>query len=126
MGWSFGGGAVLAALGRHTAADVIFTRTIAYYPYCADVGPWSHSIPVLVLWGDSDTVAPHHLCKSAFETSRARGANITIIDYPGARHAFDVADLPPKMEYRFGTVGYHPQAAAEAWKEVTRFLGSTR
>ena len=126
VGWSYGGAAVLAALGRHSAEQVILTRAIVFYPYCADIGPWSQRTPVLALWGNADNVAPQRLCKSTLEASAARGADIKIVDYPGAQHGFDNAALPPKMEYPFGTLGYHPQAAAEAWEEVTRFLGVTR
>ncbi|MBM4348411.1 MAG: hypothetical protein FJ106_00730 [Deltaproteobacteria bacterium] len=121
MGWSYGGGAVLSALGGHSADQFIFNRVILYYPACSGVGPWSNPIPVLVLRGGSDNVAPPSLCESAFGTSPGK-ANLKIIDYPGAYHIFDWPDLPPKMEYPFGTVGYHPQAAAAAWEEVKRFL----
>lgn len=123
MGWSFGGGAVLAALGSHSADQLIFTRAIIYYPYCAGVGPWSNRIPVLVLRGGSDTVAPQRLCESALGTGTSK-ADVKIIDYPDALHGFDISELPPKMEYQFGTMGYHPQAAAAAWDEVQRFLQS--
>ena len=125
MGWSYGGGAVLAALGSHSADQLIFTRAIVYYPFCAGVGPWSNPIPVLVLRAGSDNVADHRLCESALGTGSGK-ANVKIIDYPGAQHAFDWSELPPKMEYPFGTVGYHPQADAAAWAEVQRFLQSGR
>lgn len=125
IGWSYGGGAVLAALGGHSADQLIFTRVILYYPACSGVGPWSNPIPALVLRGSSDNVAPHSLCESAFGTGSGK-ANVKIIDYPGAYHIFDWSELPPKMEYPFGTVGYHPQAAAAAWEEVKRFLQSGR
>ncbi len=35
---------------------------------------------------------------------------------------FDVPELPEKMEYRFGTLGYNETAAKNAWKEVMGFL----
>jgi hypothetical protein len=41
--------------------------------------------------------------------------------YPGARHVFEVSELPAKMRYRFGTIGYDPQAGAAAWEEVQGF-----
>lgn len=122
LGWSFGGGSVLAALGSHGADQLVFTRAIAYYPYCDGVRPWSNRIPVLVLRGGADDVAPQRLCEPALVGSRA---DLKIVDYPGAQHAFDIPDLPPKMTYPFGTVGHHPQAAAAAWDEVQRFLRST-
>jgi dienelactone hydrolase len=125
MGWSYGGGAVLAALGNHSADQLIFTRAIVYYPYCASVGPWSNRIPVLVLRAGSDNISLHHMCESTLGTGSGE-ANVKIIDYPGAQHAFDFSELPPKAVYALGTVGYHPQAAAAAWEEVLRFLQSGR
>jgi dienelactone hydrolase len=125
IGWSYGGGAVLTALGSHSADQLIFTRAILYYPLCAGVEPWSNPIPVLVLHGGSDNVAPPQICESAFRIGAGR-ANVKIINYPGAYHCFDFSELPSKMEYQFGTVGYHPQAATAAWEEVKRFLQSGR
>lgn len=125
MGWSYGGGSVFAALGSHSADQLIFTRAIVYYPFCQGLAPWSNPIPVLVLRAGSDNVAPHHYCKSALGTGSAT-ANIKIIDYPGAQHCFDFSELPPKMDYAFGTIGYHPQAATAAWEEVKQFLQSGR
>ena len=126
MGWSYGGGSLLAALGSHSPDQLIFSRVIAFYPYCGGGGePWSHRTPVLVLLAGDDDAAPPHRCKSMLETSSGQG-DVKIIEYPGARHAFDSSELPPKMEYAFGTLGYHPQAAAAAWAEVIRFLQPTR
>ncbi len=125
IGWSYGGNAVLAALSSHSVDQLIFTGAILYYPACAGVGQLSNPIPVLVLRGVSDNVAPHSLCESALRTGSGK-ANVKIIDYPGAYHIFDWPELPPKMEYPFGTVGYHPQAAAAAWEEVKKFLQAGR
>jgi dienelactone hydrolase len=125
MGWSYGGGCVLTALSSHKADELIFTKAIVYYPLCAGLSPWSHRIPVLVLQAGADNVAPHRMCDYAFDKSQEKG-NLKIIYYPGAHHCFDMSELPPKMEYIFGTIGYHQKAAAEAWKEVKRFLQATR
>lgn len=126
IGWSYGGGAVFAALGSHSADQLIFTRAIVYYPYCSDVGPWSNRIPVLVLRAGSDNVAPRKACESALGTGSGE-TNVKIIDYPGAYHAFDWSELPPNLvESGFGTYRYHPQAATAAWEEVKQFLQSAR
>jgi dienelactone hydrolase len=42
--------------------------------------------------------------------------------YDDARHAFDDPNLPAKMEYQFGTLGYNEAAAKSAWVEMTNFL----
>jgi dienelactone hydrolase len=49
-----------------------------------------------------------------------------IVAYPGALHGFDTSELPPKMKYPGGTIGYHPEAAAAAWEEIERFLKSPK
>jgi len=125
MGWSWGAGAVLVALGSYSVDELIFTRAIVYYPFCSGTKPWTHRIPVLVLRGDSDNVAPAELCKSVLEMSTEKG-DIKVITYPGAQHSFDMSELPPRMEYPGGTLGYHPQAASAAWEEVQRFLQPTK
>ena len=51
---------------------------------------------------------------------------VTPVVYPGARHAFDVAELPATMRYGLATIGHHPQAAAAAWEELRRFLGPVK
>ena len=123
MGWSFGGGAVLYALGSFSADELVFTRAIVYYPYCESKKPWTNRVPVLVLQGDADEVMRCAECKSVLEKSAQKG-DIKVITYPGAKHCFDMSELPPHMEhpYGIGAFGYHPQAAAAAWQEVQRFL----
>ena len=122
MGWSWGGGSLLAALADNSIRNLIFERIILYFPYCMAAGPMVHSIPVLVLRGGSDTVAPPYLCQAALK-SKPGNQSVKIIVYPDAQHAFDSAELPPKLQYAYGTIGYNPKAAAAAWAEVLRFLG---
>ena len=121
VGWSYGGGAVLSILGTHGADTPIFSGVAVFYPYCAAVTPWSNRMPVLVLLAGSDDVAPHGLCKPALDGSAATGV-IKVISFEGAHHGFDLLGLPPEMKYAFGTVGYQPQAAAAALKELQHFL----
>jgi len=116
MGWSWGGGAVLLALGSNSVEELIFTRAIVYYPYyCTSKKPWTHRVPVLVLQGDADNLAPPEMCKSLLETSAQKG-DVKVIIYSGAKHGFDMSE----------NFGYHPQAAAAAWEEVQRFLNSKK
>ena len=122
MGWSWGGGSVLAALADRSVKNLFFSRAILYYPYCMGSEPLERHIPVLVLRGGSDTVAPPHLCQTALE-SKPGSQSVKIVVYANARHGFDLSELPPKVEYAYGTLGYDPKAAAAAWTEVLRFLG---
>jgi dienelactone hydrolase len=125
IGWSYGGRAVLAALAKYPEGQLIFSRAVVYYPDCRALEPWKTTLPVLMLLGGNDDMTPAALCQ---ETVRgmAAPARVRIVVYPGAFHAFDVPDLPARMKYGFATVGYQPEAAAAARKEVEQFLRATR
>ena len=51
-----------------------------------------------------------------------KSGDVKVVEYPGARHDFDFAELPESITSPNGTVGSNPQAAAAAWDEVLRFL----
>ena len=125
MGWSYGGGAVLTALGDYTAEQLGIFRAVVYYPSCRSVQSWKVSTPVLMLLGADDDVAPGKVCQAVAKGIAMPDAVKTVI-FPGALHAFDVSELPAKTQYQFGTIGHHPQAAAAAWEEVQRFLKTSR
>jgi dienelactone hydrolase len=125
MGWSYGGGAVLVALAEYAGEQLAFSRAVTYYPDCRSVRPWKNPVPVLMLLAGEDDVAPGKRCQEAAQKSAVPAA-VKIVVYPGAQHGFDVSELPAKMRYPLGTLGYHPQAAAAAWDEVQRFLSPSR
>ncbi|HYE90648.1 MAG TPA: dienelactone hydrolase family protein [Terriglobales bacterium] len=120
IGWSFGGGSTLFALGMHAAGELPFSRAIVYYPLCASV-PWRANIPVLMLLaGDDDVTAPEP-CEAAAR-AMGRASPVKVVRYAGALHGFDMSTLPARMPYYAGTMGHHPDAAAAAWREVEAFL----
>jgi dienelactone hydrolase len=121
MGWSYGGGAVLVALATYAGERLAFSRAVTYYPDCRSVRLWTNPMPVLMLLAGDDDVAPGTRCQEAARQS-ATPAAVKVVVYPGARHGFDASELPAKLTYPLGTLGYHPQAAAAAWDEVQRFL----
>ena len=125
IGWSFGGAAVLAALAEHREEQLGFSRAVVYYPVCRGVRAWKAETPVLMLLAGADDVAPGKACQDAVRLN-AKPETARIVVYPGAQHAFDVSELPPRMRYGFGTIGYQPQAAAAAWAETERFLKASR
>jgi len=125
LGWSYGGGAVLVALDRYTPEQLGFSRAVVYYPDCRSVRPWKTAMPVLMLLGGEDDVAPGKPCEASAKKSAAADG-VRIVWYPGAYHAFDVPELPAKTRGPVGTIGYHPQAAAAAQEEVQRFLNASR
>ena len=125
MGWSYGGRAVLVALATHTEMPLGFSRAVVYYPDCRALEPWKAVLPVLMLLGGDDDMTPAKPCQEAAKRVAAP-AEVKIVVYPGALHAFDVPELPAKMRYGFATIGYHPEAAASARKEVEQFLRAGR
>jgi dienelactone hydrolase len=113
LGWSFGGGAVLTSVNEYRIEQLVFSRAIVYYPSCGGLWKWKPKVPVLMLLAGEDRVAPNAACQDAAKESAIPDA-VKIVIYPGAQHAFDMSELPPKTYYDFGTIGYHPQAAAAA------------
>lgn len=122
IGWSYGGAGALTAL-MHTKnlEPAQVDAAVVYYPYCPGVMPWDSGVPVLVLSGAIDNVAPLNECESIFDELPKRD-KLTIRVYKDAHHAFDNSTLPAEMQYSFGTLGYNEVAAKSAWKEVTSFL----
>jgi dienelactone hydrolase len=119
LGWSYGGGVALDALSDEVLAGV--DTVIAYYPLCREVRPWKVRTSVLVLFGEADNVVSLDVCNRIF-ASLPDAASVRLRTYPDAFHGFDMAHLPPKTEYRFGTLGYNESAAKSAWSELEQFL----
>jgi dienelactone hydrolase len=124
IGWSMGGGGVLAALAALPAgAGSPFRRAVAYYPVCWSIGaPWPVKIPLLMLLAGRDEVSSTPACQDLVKRLGERQP-IEVRLYPDARHAFDVPDLPPLTRLPNGApIGHHPESAAAAREEVRRFL----
>jgi len=119
MGWSYGASGALQALGRTWNREPVkVDAVIVYYPHCNFVQQkWESQIPVLVLSGVLDNVAPIRFCKGLFVD-----LPVTVRKYDGAHHCFDMVGLPAKAQYEFGTIGYNEAAARAAWLEVSNFL----
>jgi dienelactone hydrolase len=145
MGWSNGGVFAMAAvngpsLERARARGVVppepgFGAAVALYPGgCHSLVDERVVRPLLVLMGDADDWTLPSECARMVEAMRARGADATLVLYPGAVHYFDVEGQPrvvlPEVENRNrpggccgATVGYDASAAADARRRVAEFLG---
>lgn len=119
IGWSYGGGGLLAALEAMPVGSPPIVKAAFYYPVCSRAKPWSSSgITTLMLLGGADEVALPKLCDPVI-----RGAppgSLRTIVYPDARHAFDNKSLPERAE--FGRIGYNAGAADASWRAVLDFL----
>lgn len=122
LGWSWGGASALRTLtgnGERRPAPV--AAVAAYYPPCQYALPWQAPVPVLVLHGTIDNVAPLAACRTFLDGLPA-AADVQVLELADARHGFDVSQLPAEFKYAFGTLGSNPKAAAKAWDELTGFL----
>jgi dienelactone hydrolase len=98
IGWSNGGGTVLAT--ARDAPDLpvgLFRRFVAFYPGCktpSEDATWKPSAPVMILIGESDDWTPAPPCHAL----QARyPADITLMAYPDAYHDFDAPDRPVRL-----------------------------
>jgi dienelactone hydrolase len=62
IGWSYGGGGIIAALIAMPPGAPAFAKAVMYYPMCREARPWSAAVPALMHLGAIDEVAPPALC----------------------------------------------------------------
>ena len=125
MGWSFGGGGALAALGEMAPDRPSPVRAVvAFYPVCVGVRPWPVNVPVLIQVGSADEQTPPDTCRELV-TQSASMPSTTISVYAHARHGFDVAPVPERRVHPGRSdrqSAYDPRAAVAAWQAVEQFL----
>lgn len=122
LGWSYGAGAALNALAlAEESPDVKIKSVVAFFPYCGSVRSWKQSIPVLVLRGDADDMAPFGKCVPAVQTALDNKSMRDVV-YPGALHSFDQFTVPQPLKNSLGTFGYNEAATKSAWREIETFL----
>jgi dienelactone hydrolase len=121
LGWSHGGGAVLAA--RAVAVEGQIGGAIAFYPGCLGA-PSGGTAPLLMLLGESDDWTPAVNCEGWL----GRNPGVSRIAYLGAHHGFDgLSDLlrsrtlPNQRVVHFGG---DPAARADARVRVSAFLAA--
>ena len=145
MGWSNGGAFAMASvngpsLERARARGVVVPApgvgaAIGLYPGgCFSLVKEQVVRPLLVLLGDADDWTIPAPCVEMVEAMRGRGADATIVLYPGAYHYFDDPDQPRAMladvanrnkpgECCGATVSYDPAAFADSRRRVLEFFG---
>jgi dienelactone hydrolase len=119
IGWSYGGGGVLAALKSVTMGSPI-TRAVMYYPVCRGAGSWTTGVIGLMLLGEKDDIAGPALCNVV--ANGVPPERLRVITYPTARHGFDMRGLPERPDLPPGSPGYNAEADKEAWSAVRDFL----
>jgi dienelactone hydrolase len=110
-----------------------FAAAIGVYPGgCFSLVKEQVVRPLLVLIGEADDWTPAATCREMVDAMRGRGAEATIVTYPGAYHYFDVEgqrhEVLAQVENDnrpggFGaTVSYQAEAAADARRRIEAFL----
>jgi dienelactone hydrolase len=145
VGWSNGGVFAMSAIngpslerarlrGVHVP-EPGFAAAVGVYPGgCYSLVPERVVRPLLVLMGDADDWTLPGECAEMVEAMRGRGADATLVLYPGAVHYFDVRGqarvVLPEVENRNkpgsccgATVGYDASAHADALGRVEAFFG---
>ena len=145
IGWSNGGVFAMAAVNGPTfertrkrgvqIPDPGFRAAVGVYPGgCYSLVNELSVRPLLLLVGADDDWTLASECIELTQKQRAKGADVTLVVYPGAVHYFDVEGQPrtwiADVENRNrpnkccgATVGYDPAAAADAHRRVAEFFG---
>jgi dienelactone hydrolase len=127
IGWSYGGTAALQANSKAFADNIRppgrgFRAAVAYYPICSSLFADTNA-PLLLLLGAADDWAPPQACLDLGARVQREGRVVEWHLYPGARHAFDDADLGAGAVIASGhTLQYDRTAAADAETRVLLFL----
>ncbi len=143
IGWSQGGVYAMSVINgpsleraRTRGVDlpaVGFAAGIGIYPGgCTSLTEQLVIRPLLVLIGGADDWTPAARCVRMVEAMKARGADVSIVVYPGAYHYFDVEGQPlavlAEVENEskpggFGaTVSFQAAAATDAHRQAESFL----
>ena len=126
IGWSMGGGGVLAWLRGPRGQTEAVRSAIAVYPDCSGREAPTSQVPLLVLLGGADDIADPTVCGELIADSPIRTLT-TVRRYPGARHGFDITDAPPVLSIGNGmTIGFQQAAADATWSEILAFLHARR
>ena len=145
IGWSNGGVFAMAAVNGPTfertkkrgveIPEPGFRAAVGVYPGgCFSLVNELSVRPLLLLVGAEDDWTLASECVELAEKQRAKGADVTLVVYPGAVHYFDVEGQPrtwlADVENRNrpnkccgATVGYDATAAADAHRRVAEFFG---
>ena len=145
IGWSNGGVFAMAAINgpsleRAARRGVAvpepgFRAAVALYPGgCFSLVAERVVRPLLVLIGEADDWTPARECDAMITAMRGRGADATLVVYPGAYHYFDVEGqvktyLADAANHTLpggccgATVAYDAAAATDARRRIDEFFG---
>jgi dienelactone hydrolase len=125
VGFSQGGDTALKIAtggGTRPAGDqgAVFRAAAAFYPPCANVAGAAVDIPTLILVGAKDEVTPARDCAEL--AKRQQTGMVKLVVFPGAAHAFDLAEFGAGAKVMGMLLAYDRNAAQESWKKLRAFL----
>lgn len=105
LGYSAGGAVTLLAMSSQARMATVggsgprFAGFAAYYPHCAYQyrNPENPGVPVLMMLGGADNLTLPPICQDYAVRLQAQGADVKVVVYPGAYHAFDVSSFAGKI-----------------------------
>lgn len=121
VGWSLGGGGVLAALASYPEMGRNVRAAVALYPDCSGLKGWQAPVPTLVIFAGKDLVQPPARCHLITQAVTP-GARVQLRTFPEAHHGFDMQGLPSVPLPGLPALAYDAAAASAAWVEIARFL----
>jgi dienelactone hydrolase len=80
------------------------------------------TVPTMILIGEKDDWTPAQLCRDLMKVRDGKGAELKLIVYADAYHAFNVPELRPAITYLSHHLEYNEAAARQAEDETPRFL----
>ncbi len=121
IGYCFGGGIVLqmAASGVEGLDAVVSFHGSLGAKVPDGVTPTAR---MLVLTGTADEFVPDEQVKAFEKRMSAAGANLTVIEYPGAEHGFTNPDADAAAAEFEVPIGYDQHADQASWGEMKEFL----
>ena len=126
LGQSMGGSSILRALQGDDVARQFterFRAAVAYYPSC-QVADANLTAPTLILIGEADDWTWADFCQAMVEHARPGSAPIIITVYPGAYHAFDVAEFDRAVSAYGHRLEHNGPAAHDAEQKTRAFLAA--
>jgi dienelactone hydrolase len=122
LGYSMGAIATLDLVDpQHPVASPAGVRAaVAYYPACRNRTAANLRTPLLILIGTADDWTPAAPCRDLAAAGARLDAPVSIVQYEGATHAFDVA-RPARGAYGH-RLQFDAAAASDAWRQSLTFL----
>jgi dienelactone hydrolase len=135
LGFSQGGWLALTSIERgaiERSSQNKFRAAIAFYPPCGGF-KGNMTVPTLILIGELDDWTLAESCRNMVEgrddwgisRQKADGAQVKLIVYPGAYHAFDVTALENPITYFWHRLEFNKPATDQAIDAVREFLHAT-